>query len=310
MTTLDTTPGVTGQPAPPAATQDPAALTAARAHVRAVVKRSGTSFALGMRILPAPRRQAMHAIYAFSREIDDIADEPGAPADKLAGLDAWRQEIDRLYDGAPSRPTALALLEPVAQFDLPKAEFLALIEGMEMDARAPMHGPSMAELMRYCRHVAGAVGLLSLPVFGASGAHAERFAITLGEALQITNILRDVAEDAADGRLYLPADLLKTYGIDTRVPAEVTAHPALPRVRGALAAVARDRFAKADAALARCDRRRLRPALAMMGVYERLLDRLEAQGWDRLAPPKIGKVAKLRAALFQGLWRPARPAAD
>ena len=117
-----------------------------RQYVRQVVSRSGSSFLWGMRVLPRPRREAMYAIYAFCREIDDIADEPGAEAAKLAALAAWREEIERLYAGTPTRPTSRALLGPLRAYDLPKEEFLALIDGMEMDAREAMVAPSMDQL--------------------------------------------------------------------------------------------------------------------------------------------------------------------
>lgn len=291
---------------------DARAVAAAAAHVAAVVEGSGTSFALGMKILPAERRHAMFAIYAFCREVDDIADDLGAAEDKLERLGAWRAEIDRLYAGQPSRPAALALVGPVQRFGLPRAEFIAMIEGMEMDAREMMRGPNSAQLQAYCRRVAGAVGLLSLPVFGAEGEAARTFALALGEALQLTNILRDVDEDAARGRLYLPSEMLVRHGVlPADDPARALGHPALPRVCQDLAVVARRRFADADAALAQCSRRSLRPALLMMGIYEVILGRLIARGWEpgRRTPIRLSKAEKLWAAIRWGLLRPAVRAA-
>ena len=128
---------------------------AALAEAREVVARSGTSFHLGMRVLPKARREAMYAIYAFCRAVDDIADEPGAGGDKLAALDAWRGEIENLYQGRPGRPIGRALAGPIADYGLPKAEFLALIDGMEMDAREAIQAPSWDDYRLYCRRVAG-----------------------------------------------------------------------------------------------------------------------------------------------------------
>ncbi len=280
---------------------------AAADHVRAVVDRSGTSFSLGMRILPPERRHAMFAIYAFCREIDDVADDAGPTDGKLAALDEWRREIDRLYRRAPTRPTTRALLGPVTRFGLPRAEFLALIDGMEMDARGPIVAPDMEQLRLYCRRVAGAVGMLSIRAFGAGGPEAERFAVTLGEALQLTNILRDLDEDAELGRLYLPRELLERHGITLPTqPASVMRHDALPRVCGDLATEARRRFTEADQALARTDRRSLRPALLMLGIYEVVLGRLERSGWRTV---RLSKAEKLWAALihgwFRSAWRPS-----
>ncbi len=187
---------------------------AAQREASRSVKKSGTSFAAGMAILPRPRREAMHAIYAFCREVDDIADDPVmSVSDKRARLEEWRREIDRLYAGRPEKTAAVALVEPVRAFDLPRQEFLMMIEGMEMDAEGPIVAPSLEQLFAYTRRVAGAVGLLSMPAFGApKGAASDRFALALGDALQLTNILRDVAEDAAVGRVYLPAELLEKHG--------------------------------------------------------------------------------------------------
>ncbi len=268
---------------------------AAMAHVRGVVARSGTSFLWGMRVLPRARREAMYAIYAFCREVDDIADEPGAAAGKLDKLAAWRNEIDRLYAGQPTRPVTVALHDPVADFDLPAAEFLAVIEGMEMDAREAMVAPSFADYTLYCRRVAGAVGLLSIRVFGDAGTTARELAVVLGEALQTTNILRDLDEDAARGRLYLPSDVLARHGMSDLTPAAVLDHPGLAAACAEMTALAKERFANARALLAQCDRRRLRPARLMLESYDRILARLEARGWNR---PR----QRVRLSATEKLW--------
>ena len=282
-------------------------LPAANAHVVAVVERSSSSFSMGMKSLPPAERQAMFAIYAFCREVDDVADEGGTTEQKLTDLVLWREEVERLYAGSPTRLTTLALLEPVRRFKLPKEEFIALIDGMEMDARESMRAPDMATLMLYCRRVAGTAGLLSLPIFGADEPEAPEFAIALSDALQLTNILRDITEDAERGRLYLPRELLLRNGIDPALPPwSVIRHPGLAGVFRELVREARRRYADADRALARCNRKRLRPALLMMAIYEAILDRLERAGWHPEAPPpKLSKAAKLWAALTRGLLRPA-----
>ena len=282
----------------------PAAFDAAtgRAHAQAVVAASGTSFYWGMRLLPRAKRDAMYAVYAFCREVDDVADGDLPPAAKLAELDAWRTEVEALFAGHPSWPTTLALVEPVRRFDLPKAEFDAMIDGMQMDAGERMRAPDLAELERYCRCVAGAVGLLSVRVFGALGRDPERGALALGEALQLTNILRDLVEDAERGRLYLPRELLDRQAIAERDPTRVLDHPALPAVCAELAERARQRFDEADRRFAGSDRRRMRPALVMMQVYWRTLERLVARGWQRLDQPvRLAKPERLWLALRYGL---------
>ncbi|MDZ7627920.1 MAG: squalene/phytoene synthase family protein [Parvularculaceae bacterium] len=302
------------------------------------VKKSGTSFAAGMAILPKPRREAMHAIYAFCREVDDIADDErlGA-AEKRARLAEWRREIDRLYEGRPAMSVGVALLEPVRAYNLPKNEFLMMIEGMEMDAEGPIVAPSFERLFAYTRRVAGAVGLLSMPVFGApKGAASDRFALALGDALQLTNILRDVAEDAKIGRLYLPKELLEKYGapveaasyspppvgegLGERVPASplkrhtidgsLSPGPSptgggVKEVASDLAMTAREKFTEARAALAALDWRTVRPALLMMGAYEAYLRKLTARGWDRVGEPvSLSKAEKLFIAARYGFAPP------
>ena len=279
----------------------PADAEAALAHVRAVATRSGSSFLWGIRLLPRPRREAMYAIYAFCREVDDIADEGGSPAEKQRGLAAWREEIERLYAGRPTQPTSRALLRPVRDYALPKDEFLAVIDGMEMDARADIRAPLMADFRLYCRRVAGAVGVLSVHAFGATEPEARALALAEGDALQITNILRDLAEDARRGRLYLPRELLQRHGIESDDPLTVLRDPRLPEACRELAEMAEQRFAEAARLMARCRRGPMRPARIMLAVYRRLLTRLQRRGWRELGEEvRLPKAEKLWIALRNG----------
>lgn len=277
-------------PAPPGT--DPAAVAAA------ITAGAGTSFAHGMRILPRARREGMWALYAFARVIDDIADGPDRGpdwplAEKHRLLDAWRAEIAALYEGRAVSAVGLALAGPVARYDLPQAEFLALIEGMQMDADGPVVAPPMAELRRYTRRVAGAVGLLSMRIFGAwRGPVSERFALALGDAFQLTNILRDIAADAAMGRLYLPAEVLDRHAIP-HDPAGALAHPALPLAAAEIGGLARAEFAAARALVGAHARARIAPALLMMGVYAAYLARMEAAGFRQGPPVRLSGPEKL-----------------
>jgi len=268
---------------------------AARDAAAAIVARSRTSFRAGMRLLPAHQRAAMYAIYAFCREVDDIADEPGAAETKVAALEAWREEIERLYEARPTRPVSRALLGPLRDFDLPKAEFLAIVDGMEMDARGTIQAPMPEEYTLYCRRVAGAVGMLSVRVFGETGAAGRELAKVLGEALQTTNILRDLAEDADRGRLYIPRDVLQQAGIEATAPQPVLAHPSLPVACEILAQRAEHLFARSRDLLTRCERRKVRPARVMLEVYRRILRRLNARGWRDIDTP-------VHLSPFEKLW--------
>ena len=254
----------------------------AKAHARTVTVASGSSFYWAMRLLPLARREAMFAIYAFCREVDDIADGDDPPGMKLSKLAGWRTEIDLVYDGTPTFPTARALVDPVRDYGLRRADFHAVVDGMEMDVGVGIVAPTMAELELYCRRVAGAVGLLSIRAFGGASGRAEEFAIELGTALQLTNILRDLVQDAAVGRLYLPRESLEAHGIVTTEPGRVLADPRLPDVCDDIAALARRRFDAAHAALRESPAKALRPAVVMMRHYQRILERLETRGWHDL----------------------------
>lgn len=271
--------------------------------VDAIAYEAKSSFAVGLKLLSRRRGQAMRALYAFCRVVDDIADGVLPAEGKRALLSEWRDEIDRLYDGIPASAVGQALLAPVADHDLPHREFSLIIEGMEMDAGGPIVAPSREVLTDYTRRAAGAVGMLSMRIFGAwRGEVSERFALALADALQLTNILRDVEEDAAIGRIYLPADCLAAAGVPA-IPSAVSGHPGLPRARALLAGDARTAFEEARGLIGAHNRRALRPALAMYGVYRAYFDRMEAAGWRPGPAMRLGRLAKLRhglAGLFAG----------
>ncbi len=275
----------------------------ARDHVHNVVEASGTSFLQGMRLLPEERREGMYAVYAFCREIDDVADEPAPVAEKMARLREWRREIERLYEGKPQTLTGRALLPIMREYRLEREDFLALIDGMEMDAIEDIRAPAMSRLELYCDRVAGAVGRLSIRIFGATEPQAKLVARHLGQALQLTNILRDLKEDAEHGRLYLPSELLDANNVKSREPFEVLKHPALPAICGEIAARARQNYRAAAGAMRRCARGPMRPARAMGGIYRAYLDLLERRGWTHLdRPVRLSKLRKIWIALRYGLF--------
>ena len=273
------------------------------AHVHRVVAQSGTSFLWGMRMQSAERRRAVYAIYAFCREVDDVTDEPGELAEKKRALAAWREEIARLFSGTPRRPTTKALLQPVRRFDLPEREFLAVIDGVEIDTVQAVRMATLDELLQYCRKVAGAVGMLLIRAFGVPEHPAPRVAETLGYALQLTNILRDLRKDAGLERIYLPADMLARHGIPTHSAGAALEHPALAGVCAELAAIARGYYGEADRLLAdEIGYRRMRPAVVMMKVYRETLDLLEERGWNSIdVPVRVTQFRKVWLGLRYGL---------
>jgi len=275
---------------------------ALREIIRHRVEAAGTSFYWAMRLLPQDRRNGMYAVYAFCREVDDIADGDRPVEHKLAALAVWREEIDALYGGRPHLLVARALCEPALRYGLRRQDFLAIIDGMEMDAREDIRAPGLAMLDLYCARVASAVGHLSVHVFGDASHPAHLVAESLGRALQLTNILRDLDEDAARRRLYLPREILDRHGIAGSDPAAILRHPALPAVCGDVAALAEGHFREAEQAMTRCSRRAMRPAAVMAAIYRATLSALLRSGWREPATRvSVSKSRKLWLVLRHGL---------
>jgi phytoene synthase len=270
------------------------ASAAAKANSSAQSQASGSSFYSAMRLLPKPERAAMFAIYAFCREVDDVADEAGpTPEERRAQLDVWRRAVDSLFTGGPiGRVRDLA--EPVRRYRLVKEDFLAIIDGMEMDVGEPIRRPTFEELDLYCDRVASAVGRLSVKVFGMEDAPGKRLAQHLGRALQFTNILRDLDEDAGMGRLYLPDEALVAAEIEGDDPLTVLADPAIDKACRWLAARAHDHYKAANTAIAGGPIGRLRTPRLMSAVYRSILRRMEKAGWR--APRRRVSLGKGRLA--------------
>ena len=243
---------------------------------------SRSSFYTGMRILPRAQREAMFEIYSFCRAVDDIADDPGPREGRRARLAEWRVDIDAIYRGAP--PLRLSgLAQAVAQFGLAREDFIAVIDGMEMDVVADIRAPEGPTLDLYCDRVACAVGRLSVKVFGMEAAAGRALSHHLGRALQLTNILRDLDEDASLGRLYLPRETLRAAGIEATEPTAVVADPAIGKACAPVVELAKTAFAEADAIMARAPRRVVRAPRIMGQAYRLILDMLLKRGF---APPR------------------------
>lgn len=257
-----------------------------REEVRRIVAASGSSFAAGMRVLPRARRDAIFAVYAFCRIVDDIADGEDDPLTKRLRLDWWEEEVGRAYQGRARSAVGDELARAAREHDLPMSELLLVVEGMRMDA-AVIVAPDPATLDRYVRCVAGAVGILSMRVFGAwAGERSRRFALSLAKGMQLVNILRDVEEDAGMGRLYLPRPLLNAAGVPPD-PSLAFAHPRVSEARRALGLAARSQFTRAGRLAGGHAFARVLPALLMMGPYERLLRDMEAD-WSAAPARRAG----------------------
>jgi len=258
---------------------------------------SGSSFYAAMRILPREQREAMFQIYSFCRQVDDIADSDGPRPERLAALQHWRDDIDALYQGHPP-PRLADYVASVRKFGLKREDFLAIVDGMEMDVPQDIRAPDLATLDLYCDRVASAVGRLSVRVFGLPEADGILLAHHLGRALQLTNILRDVDEDAGLGRLYLPRESLLLAGITSDDPTRVIADRALPKVCVPLAERAKLHFKKADEVMDRNKRRVVRAPRIMSKYYRAILDLLLARGFaSPRTPVRVTKMARIAILL-------------
>jgi squalene synthase HpnD len=258
---------------------------------------SGSSFYAAMRILPRAQRDAMFLIYSFCRQVDDIADSDGPRPERLAALQQWRDDVDALYQGRP--PERLKdYVSSVRAFGLKREDFLAIIDGMEMDVPQDIRAPDMATLDLYCDRVASAVGRLSVRVFGLPEQDGILLAHHLGRALQLTNILRDIDEDAGLGRLYLPREGLLHAGITSDDPVKVIAERTLPKVCLPLVERAKSHFEQADAIMKRNSRRAVRAPRIMSKYYRAILELLIARGFAAPREPvRVHKWAKIAILL-------------
>jgi phytoene synthase len=237
---------------------------------------SGSSFYHSFRFLSPERRRGMTALYAFCREVDDVVDEVADPAVARVKLAWWRTEIAAAFSGTPQHPVALALKPAVVAFRLPQEHFQSIIDGMGMDLEQNRYLDFTA-LECYCHHVAGVVGLLSAEIFGYTRPATRDYARDLGIAFQLTNIIRDVGEDARRGRIYLPQDELARFGVMAGDLFQGRSTPAFTALMAQQVARARSWYARALGALPPADRRAQRPGLIMAAIYRRLLDQIERE---------------------------------
>jgi len=277
-------------------------------HCEEVTRRSSSNFYYAFLLLPPEKRRALCAVYAFCRFVDDIADQ-GASRAPARLLERWREELDEVFAGTPRHPISRALADTVRRFPLRKEHFVDLIAGVEADLSGA-HYESWDDLRTYCYRVAGTVGLLCIEIFGYQNPSARQYAVDLGIAFQLTNILRDVREDAERGRVYLPASDLHQFGCQRE---DLLTGDYSPKVAALLAfecGRARAYYLRAHAALAPEDRASLAPAEAMRAIYQRLLNRIEQRNFDvfhgRITLPRYEKMTLALAAWSRARWAAAR----
>jgi 15-cis-phytoene synthase len=245
------------------------------------VAQSGSSFYYSFRLLPPPRRTAISALYAYCREVDDAVDEVPDPGVARVKLAWWRTEVDAIFTGTPQHPVALALAKAVERYGLAQSNLLTVIDGMQMDLEKARY-VDFAELETYCDRVAGVVGLMSASIFGYEDASTLVYARKLGIAFQLTNIIRDVGEDARRGRIYLPQDELARFGVAPSDVLRAHSSPAFVELMRFQTERARAWYDSALAALPARDRRAQRAGLAMAAIYRTLLDEIARDGYQVL----------------------------
>ncbi len=281
-------------------TTRPPALRAAYDHCAEVLQRSGSSFAAAFWMLPAPQRRALHAVYAFCRLADDVADDPAVRGDRRLLLERWRAELTAAYRGDAAHPVGIALGDAVQRFRLPQDVFLDLLRGVESDLSGEVI-ETWADLERYCYRVASTVGLLLVRVLGARHPDSLEYARQMGIAVQLTNVLRDVGEDAAGGRVYLAREDLARMHVRPESLGEGKLTEEIRLLLALYAERARIRYDAAARLLPAEDRRVLRPAEAMGRIYRVLLEEIHRQGFPCLGPPvRLSKPRRL--AIAAGTW--------
>ncbi|MDD3529789.1 MAG: presqualene diphosphate synthase HpnD [Gallionellaceae bacterium] len=259
---------------------------------------SGSSFTISFLFLPRPRRDAITAFYAFCREVDDIVDDCREPAVARAKLDWWRGELDRLYGGQPSHPVALALLPAIGPYGIDREQMEEIIDGMAMDLAQTRYA-EFKDLRLYCHRVAGVVGEVAAGIFGYRDHATLKYAARLGLAFQLTNIIRDIGEDARRGRIYLPQAELAEFGVaeadllQGRAGADFN-HLMEFQYRRAAAT-----YDEAMALLPAGDRHSQRPGLVMAAIYRATLERIRAEGYPVLA-------RRIRLAKAHKVWLAGR----
>ncbi|HSA86624.1 MAG TPA: presqualene diphosphate synthase HpnD [Nitrospira sp.] len=278
-----------------------------QAYCTAYTKQSGSNFYYSFLFLPKAKRDAMYTIYAFCKAVDSAVDEPAAGSNPKDELKHWREEIEAVYSGTPTTPIMVSLAYHVKVLGIPRAYFEELIKGVEMDLFNNRY-VTFDELSLYCYRVASVVGLICLHVFGVTSARAQDYAVALGMAFQLTNILRDVGTDAAGSRIYLPLDDLRKWNHPEKAILNRNYSPEFRALMEYEASRAHHYYKRAEAAyigLPPQERRALTVAEIMRGIYSRILDRIEQSNYQVFGP-RIGLTTTQRVIIALRIWLRSR----
>ena len=272
-----------------------------------LTKRSGSNFYYSFLFLPRARREAMYTVYAFCKEVDNAVDEPPPGTDPRQQLDLWRRELAAAYRGSPTFPVTRSLAEHVRRLSIPQTYFEELIKGVEMDLTVTRYA-SFDALSLYCYRVASVVGLICLHIFGTTSPRAQDYAVNLGMAFQLTNILRDLKTDAERGRIYVPQEDLSRFGYTEHDLARHTYNLAFADLMRFEAERAREYYAKAERALhalPRNERHALTVAEIMRAVYSRILQRIQASEF-RVFEQRVTLSTRHRLMVAAAVWLRSR----
>ena len=282
-------------------------ISEAQACCTAYTKKSGSNFYYSFLFLPKAKRDAMYTIYAFCKAVDSAVDEPAPGSNPKDELKHWREELDAVYSGIPTTPIMVSLAHHVKTLGIPKAYFEELIKGVEMDLFNNRY-VTFDELSLYCYRVASVVGLICLHVFGVTSARAQDYAVALGMAFQLTNILRDVGADAAARRIYLPLDDLQKWNYPEKAMLNQSYSAEFRALMEYEASRAHHYYKRAEAALRGLppqERRALTVAEIMRGIYSRILERIERSNY-RVFGPRISLSTTQRVLIALRIWLRSR----
>jgi 15-cis-phytoene synthase len=282
-------------------------ISEAQAYCTAYTKKSGSNFYYSFLFLPKSKRDAMYTIYAFCKAVDSAVDEPAFGSNPKDELKRWREELEAVYSGTPTTPIMVSLAHHVKALSIPKAYFEELIKGVEMDLFNNRYA-TFDELSLYCYRVASVVGLICLHVFGVTSARAQDYAVALGMAFQLTNILRDVGSDAAERRIYLPLDDLQKWNCPEKAILNRTYSPEFHALMEYEASQAHHYYKRAEAALKGLspqERRALTVAEIMRGIYSRILERIERSNYQVFGP-RISLTTTQRLMIALRVWLRSR----
>lgn len=265
-------------------------------QIKQIIKKSAASFFFGLHVLPVKERRAVWTLYAFYRHIQDIVAGNRPVSQKMELIDAWRKEIDNIYDKkVPASEIGRSIYKNCMRFSLPKRELMEIVEGLAMDLPAPLQTPSLETLKKYCLGVACAPIGLALRILGCRDESLiQSLSESLGRAMLLTDILKDVRDDAEAQKMYIPSDFLKKAGINSRDPMNIVIDKNLAVARQELARLAEKDYQTAFNSIKQLNKRTARNIKAIAYIYKRYFDLMQNRGWEIISPkPKLGRLSKM-----------------